>query len=213
MCKLEKLAESIDKRLESIDLVLGMVPYLLLLVVFLYIIFYLQEILNLLDENLLDASAFIALITVSISSIVLAREYSLKIKAEKRLTESTQTESDARLLKLYTDLIRLADGRGGDFYESEKVVEELFKREIITKDDLEQVKKGDNIGSKLQYAILEPATGIIVQDTSMASMFELAKRHNNVKTIAEEAFRSMVTHKFKEPQAREYLDRLKNLNK
>jgi hypothetical protein len=206
-----QLAKSIDKATEFIDkIVLGMVPLLVLLGVFLLIIFYLQEILQLLSENVLGASALVALFSVSISSLVVAREYSLKVKAEKRLTESTQTESDARLSTLFTELIRIADGRGGDFYESERVVEELFKREIITEKDLEQVKKEKNIGSKLQYAVLEPVTGIVVQDVAMAAMLVLAQRHDNMKDIAKKAFGSMVTHQFKEDQAKKYLDLLEH---
>jgi hypothetical protein len=95
-------------------------------------------------EWILVASGSIALISASISSWLALKEYRLKLQAETRAANSEKAESDVRLLKAFTELNDVANGRGG--YEvSEKLIEELFRREVFTKAefaDLESPKKG-----------------------------------------------------------------------
>jgi len=65
---IDNMAELIDKA------VFGMAPLLVLLGVFLLMISYRQEIQQLLSASVLNASALVALFSVSISSLVVARD-------------------------------------------------------------------------------------------------------------------------------------------
>src|SRR6266705_4311357 len=94
-------------------------------------------------EWILVVSGSFALVSVAIGSWLALKEYRLKLKAEARAANSEKAETDVRLLKAFTELMDLANGRSG-YIVSEKAIEELFKHEVFTESDfkdLELVKK------------------------------------------------------------------------
>jgi hypothetical protein len=92
--------------------------------------FYLNKNLNGIQDWLIPVSAFEFLITAAIGSWVAVNNYALKIETEKRLSESSSIESNVRLLKLFSEMMQIANCR----YEpilSEKVIEGLFNKGIM----------------------------------------------------------------------------------
>jgi hypothetical protein len=70
-------------------------------------------------------------VSFSVATIFALLEYRLKLKAEKRVAISQQAETDVRLIQAFTELMNIANGRGG-YVTSEKLIEELFKRDVFT---------------------------------------------------------------------------------
>ena len=71
------------------------------------------------------------MVSFSVATIFALLEYRLKLKAEKRVAISQQAETDVRLIQAFTELMNIANGRGG-YVTSEKLIEELFKRDVFT---------------------------------------------------------------------------------
>jgi hypothetical protein len=140
-----------------------------------------------LKEWILVASGSIALISASISSWLALREYRVKLQAETRAANSEKAESDVRLLKAFTELNDVANGRGG--YEvSEKLIDELFKSEIFTKAefaDLESLKK--RIG---EFPVVYLPVGGAAQDAAIAAIATLGLRHEVLREAALQALES-----------------------
>ena len=82
-------------------------------------------------EWLLVMSGSAALVSLAISTWLALREYRLKLQAEARAANSAKAETDVRLLKAFTELMDLANGRSG-YVVSEKIIEELFRRNVFT---------------------------------------------------------------------------------
>src|SRR3990170_4374615 len=92
-------------------------------------------VLETLTDLLIPISTFVTLITASIGGWLALKEYRLKLRAETRLAESSEVESDIKLLKLFTEIMDIAHGRGG-YDVSEKVMERILSPDIIKKLDL-----------------------------------------------------------------------------
>jgi hypothetical protein len=144
----------------------------------LVIIIYFNQNHNLIgiQDWLIPISAFEFLITTAIGSWVVVNNYALKIETEKRLSDSSSVESNVRLLKLFSEIMQIADCRY-DPILSEKVIEELFNKGIITANDYssENIK---SITQKLDSAIITPAYGLAAQEAAIASIYTLG--WNNV---------------------------------
>jgi hypothetical protein len=115
-------------------------------------------------------SIAIGAVSVAISSWKALKEYRLKLAAEARAANSAKAETDVRLLKAFTELMDLANGRGG-YVVSEKAIEELFKNRVFTESDfnnLESVKK--RIG---EFPIFTLPVGSASQDAAIAAIATL----------------------------------------
>ncbi len=90
--------------------------------------------LDTLKEWILVGTGFVSLVSVAATSVWAIREFGLKQKAEARAAKKEEAETDVRLLKAFTELMDIANGRGG--YEvSEKIIEELFRHKVFTEQE------------------------------------------------------------------------------
>lgn len=151
-------------------------------------------------EWLIALTGIGTLITISIGVWKSLAEYRLKIKAEKRVTESSRTEADIKLIKHFTEIMDIAHARSG--YEiSETAIEKLFEKGVITTNDFKNLHA---LNQKLEdAAILTFPVGVAAQDAAIASIAELAIRHEVLKQPALQALETM--KKFKKEMAEKYI--------
>jgi hypothetical protein len=153
-------------------------------------------------EWILVASGSFALVSVAISSWLALKEYRLKLQAEARTANSEKAETDVRLIKAFTELMDIANGRGG-YVVSEKVIEELFKRKFVDADfnDLASMK-----AQIAEFPVIYLPVGNASQDSAIAAIATLANRHD---VLSEPAIQALETAKsFRKELAEKYLQRI-----
>ena len=139
---------------------------------------------------LIPISTFISLITISIGAYQSLKEYKLKLITETRLTNSTQVETDIKLMKGFTDLLALAHSRKGS-YLSEKTVEKMFEKDLFTDEEL---KDPDKLNRKLEkVAVLNVFSGVAEQNAFIAAITNLGLRHDILKLPVIQALETMKT--------------------
>ncbi len=149
------------------------------------------------ESWLISVSASISVVSVAITAWVGVRQYSLKVKSEELLQESTRSEIDARLSKLFAELMWLAHARG-ESRVSEKCVEQLFEKGIITREDFDAPK---SLSDKLQAScILTFPVGEASQDAAIASISVLGRSHEILREPAIAALNSLKSFKAKEAE-------------
>jgi len=162
-------------------------------------------ILETLADLLIPISTFVTLITASIGGWLALKEYRLKVKAETRLAESSEIESDVKLLKLFTEIMDIAHGRGG--YEvSEKVMEKILSPEVIKQFNVTRA----NLSDLINDAIITLPVGVAAQNAAISAIWVLGKKHSVLNPVAIQALESL--SKFKGEVAKEYLEDLKTTN-
>jgi len=148
------------------------------------------------SEILIPLSAAFFLISSGVGIWLSLEQYRLKLSSEK-------TESDIKLMTLFTKLMNIAHARSG-YVVSEKTIEKLFDQEIVDKEDAKDLKV---LNQKIQEAaILNLPVGDAEQDAAIAAIAKLANRHEVLKDVAVEALRSIC--KFKPKIAEKYLKEL-----
>jgi hypothetical protein len=148
-------------------------------------------------------SIAIGAVSVAISSWKALKEYRLKLEAEARAANSEKAETDVRLLKAFTELMDLANGRGG-YIVSEKAIEELFKHEVFTKADWGDFASGKKkIG---EFPVIYLPVGSAAQDAAIAAIATLGERHEVLKEAAIQALESAKV--FKKEMAEKHLQRI-----
>lgn len=148
----------------------------------------------------------ISLLATAVAAVVTLREYRLKVAAERRQQESAQAEIDVRLLQLFVETMRIAISRG-DSHVSEKCIEQLFEREMITEQDLENP---DEFLRKLRACSFDVPTGAASQAAAIAAIAVLAKRYEILRQPARAGLESMLKTDGR-PEAEKalaYLDRV-----
>ncbi len=149
------------------------------------------------ESWLISVSALISAATVAITAFVGLRQYSLKVKSEERLQESTRSEIDTRLLKLFAELMWLAHALG-ESQVSEKCVEQLFEKGLITREDFDAP---ESLREKLEAAcILTLPVGEATQDAAIASIAVLGRSHKILREPANAALNSLKPIKAKEAE-------------
>ena len=132
---------------------------------------------NQLKDLLVPISSFIALLTVSVGVWLSLKEYRLKLKSEARLSQSAQVEADIRLLKVFTEIMDIAHSRRGSVI-SEKSIEKMFDKGILTTDDFNDLKK---LNKKIEtVSVLNLPVGLSAQEAAIAAIATLVKRHPDV---------------------------------
>lgn len=146
--------------------------------------------LDTLKEWILVGTGFVSLVSVAATSVWAIREFGLKQKAEARAAKKEEAETDVRLLKAFTELMDIANGRGG--YEvSEKIIEELFKHKVFTEQewgDLKSLK--DRIG---EFPVIYKPVGLPSQHAALAAIATLANKHDVLEEAAIQALQSAAT--------------------
>ena len=140
-----------------------------------------------LKEWLIPISTFITLISTSIGILLSLKQYRLKVQAEIRLKESARAETDIRLLQLFTEILTTATARKGEPILVEKVIEELFQKEILNLKDLSDANV-NHVREKLsELALLQPLLGASSMTAAFASIATLANRHEVLRAPAIQA--------------------------
>ena len=153
---------------------------------------------------LVPISTFITLITASIGGWLSLREFRLKIRAETRLSQSSELESDIKLIKLFIEIMDIAHARGGN-QVSEKAIEAILSPEVIKELGL----SGSNIKDILNNAVVSLPVGFAAQDAAICAIWALGQKHAVLKPVAIQALSSLNT--FKGEVTEKYLrDLIKN---
>jgi len=142
--------------------------------------------LSTIKEWLVPASTCITLITASIGGWLSLREYRLKVKADIRLTQSTELEADIKLLKLFTEIMNIAHARGG-VQVSEKAIEKILSPEVIKELGITKI----DIKAAIDNAVISLPVGIAAQDAAICAIWVLGKRHNVLKPVAIQALMTL----------------------
>jgi len=137
----------------------------------------------------------LSIVSVAIPAWVAVWEYRLKVKGEQRLQESATSEIDTRISKLFAELMWLAHGRGGNLL-SDKAVEGLFEKGLVTKKDFGNV---DQLQAKLQACVVILPVGTASQDAAIASIGVLGRRYEILREPARAALNCL--RSFKQEQA------------
>ena len=123
--------------------------------------------LNTIKEWLIVLSSMGSLIMVAFGVWFALRDYRLKLKAETRLKSSAQVEQDIQLLKLFTEIMNIAHGRGGT-QVSERAVELILKPEVAK----ELFSQGKELKDLLNNAVIVLPVGGAAQDAAIAAIGE-----------------------------------------
>ena len=157
--------------------------------------------LTLLKDWLVPISTFITLITASIGGWLSLREFRLKVRAETRLAQSSELESDIKLITLFIEIMDIAHGRGGN-QVSEKAIEAILSPEVIKGLGLSR----ENIREILENSVIRLPVGFAAQDAAICAIWALGHKHAILKPIAIQALYSLNT--FKGEVAEKYLQEL-----
>jgi hypothetical protein len=148
-------------------------------------------------EWILVVSGSITLISVAVTAILAVKQYRLNSKGEQRLADSSRAETDVRLLKSFTELMDFAMGRRGHIL-SEKLVEELFKQDVFSKSDFNNVEA---VNRKIgEYSILRLPVGESGQKAAFSAIATLALRY---EVLRDAALKGLENLKKIEPQLAE----------
>lgn len=158
--------------------------------------------LALVKEWLVPLSTFVALITASVGGGLSLKESRLKVKAETRLAQSAELESDIKLLKLFTEIMNIAHARGPSML-SEKAVEKLFSPDMLNA----LKSSGVMSANLLENATVSLPIGSAAQDAAICAIWVLGKKHEILRPVAFQALDSICA--FKSQIASPYLEDLK----
>lgn len=139
------------------------------------------KLINDIKELLVPIATAVTLLSVAISSWLALRQYRLKLKSEK-------VENDIKLIKAFCELLNLAHARSQTAY-SEKFLDKLFEKEIISKDDFEQL----DLNQKIDRTALVVPVGSAAQDGAIAAIAALGLRHGVLKDASIQALESLAT--------------------
>ena len=143
----------------------------------------------------------ITLITASIGGWLSLREYRLKVRAETRIAQSSELESDIKLIKLFIEIMDIAHSRRGT-QVSEKAIEAILSPEVIKELGL----SGSDIHDVLRNAVINLPVGVAAQDAAICAVWVLGNKHTVLKPIAIQALTTLNT--FKGDVAERYLQDL-----
>ncbi len=151
---------------------------------------------------LVPVSTFVTLITASIGGWLSLRDYRLRVKAETRVAQSAELEADIKLLKLFTEIMTIAHGRGGS-QVSEKAIERILTPEVSKELGLSI----SNLKDVLSNTVVLLPVGVAAQDAAICAIWALGMRHEVLKPVAIQALTSLAV--FKSQVALPYLEDLK----
>lgn len=161
---------------------------------------------DVINNWLVPISTSITLIVTSIGGWLSLREYRLKVKAETRLAESAERETDIKLLKLFTEVMVIAHARGG-YKVSEKAIEKILSPDVLQQIGIPK----SNIETLLEKSVIHIPVGFAAQDAAISAIWVLGKKHPLLTPVAIQALESLST--FKSAVAKGYLEDLKTTYK
>jgi len=178
--------------------------------------------------NISEPAALIGALALLLSAIIASIpliSLNTKIRLDIQLKESAKAEMDVNLVKLFTELMDIAEGRR-KYYISEKAAEfivqqfsnrEKFDESLNAKNDKEeeQEKKYSEKLNKLHNqiktgAIIAQPEGLGSQNAAMYAMSILGDEHEILKDVALKAFEYLKTIEGKKEIAESYIQKLKD---
>jgi hypothetical protein len=138
----------------------------------------LKDVINFVLEN----SKELAYISSSLGILFVGLELGLKFRAERRLRKSSQVESHIKLLKIFTELMDIAEARKETTF-SKDLLDYLIKTEKI--DAFLDKKKG------AKDPFLVYPVGKASQLTAISSIYELAKKHKILLEPSTQALKNL----------------------
>jgi hypothetical protein len=156
---------------------------------------------------LVSCSGIVSMVAVAIGIWISLKDYRLKLRAESRLTNSTQVELDIKLLTIFSQIMNIVHARGENIY-SEKAVELLLQRVIATagpKDGVDEIELR-HIRNVLDSAVIAAPIGAAAQDAAIAAIWALGKRHELLRPVSQQALKSIL--EFRPGVARSYYEDL-----
>ncbi len=142
-------------------------------------------------EWVVQLATAISLLIAAITGAATLREYRLKLQAEKRQQESTQAEIDLRMIKLFVEVMQLATGYGNASI-SEKAIEQVFEKGLITQEDFNDPTK---LNRKLSSCFIYPLTASPAQNAAIAALQVLSDRYEILYQPAKVALESLQNDK------------------
>ncbi|MEI8269969.1 MAG: hypothetical protein WCG45_01240 [bacterium] len=161
---------------------------------------------GILNDLLIPITKFLTLLSISAGIVISIRQYRLKVKEEIRMSKSAIAENDVKLLKLFAETIEIANGRNGHII-SEKIIENLFSKNIITQSDFQDPDNLENVKKKLDVAIRVIPVGAASQHSAIASIGVLGKKYDVLKEPALKGLNNLIVQKIAYP-TQEVLDTL-----
>ena len=138
------------------------------------------------QEWLLTITGSATLVTVAVSTWLSLREYRLKTKAEIRMRESSQAEADVRLVKVFLELMDIANGRSG-YTSSEEAISWHLTRIQET-----NILNLHALNQELEdLSIITLPVGSASQDAAIAAIVTLAEKYEVLRVPAAEAIDSL----------------------
>lgn len=137
-----------------------------------------------LKDWLVPASSAIGIVSVAVGSLLALRDYKLKARAEARLVDSAQVESDIKLLKLFVEIMDIAHARGQSVVVSEKLFEAIIPR--LQAEGVTDIKSA---------AVITLPIGAAAQDAAIAAIAVLGTKHAILLPVALRALESLCSFK------------------
>jgi hypothetical protein len=151
---------------------------------------------------LLNNSKELAYITSALGVLFVGLELGLKFGAERRLRKTSQIESQIKLLKIFTELMDIAEARKETTFSNE-ILTYLIETEKI--DDFLNNKKG------AKHPFLVFPVGKASQLTAISSIYQLARKHKILLEPSIQALKNLKKFHDKDIKklAEHYLTKLK----
>lgn len=128
----------------------------------------------------------ISILTVAVSGSITAvlgvLTYKLKVKAENNLKLKNEAELDIKLIKQFSELITIANGRSG-YVLSENVIEHYLKSYSSLSDKSKEEIKAINDGLKA-LSIFTIPVGLASQNATVVSLTDLAVKNSILRDAA-----------------------------
>lgn len=166
---------------------------------------------NEIKEWTLIVSTSISMVSIAVGVLLALLQYRLKLKEEERLAISSRADVDVRLTKSFIELMDLAMGRR-QYVLSERAVEELFKRGIVSESDYDG--DFDNVQQAIrklsEYAVVILPAGKSIQEAAIVAIATLATEYEVLREASVQGLESIGSGNPKLAQlTRRYCERLK----
>lgn len=153
---------------------------------------------NVFKEWILTISASVSMLAVAVGIWMSLREYRIKLQAERRQQRSAGIEAEIRLQTLFSELMKIANGRSG-YQVSEKAVDFLLQNVKATSGEINTAHLNQALED---LAILTLPVGSASQDAAVAAIAALTLRYEELEEPGLRALESLcnpVTSKHAEP--------------
>jgi hypothetical protein len=138
-------------------------------------------------ELILTISASISMLAVAIGIWMSLKEYRIKLQAERRQQRSAEIEAEIRLQTLFSELMKIANGRSG-YQVSEKAVDFVLQNVKSPSGEINIANLNQAIED---FAILTLPVGLASQDAAVAAIAALTLRYNELEEPGLRALESL----------------------